>query len=309
MMYASIQSAASSPHAAMALLCLFASVTPACEHHRVEDSSSETLHFDINERAAVEIRVDDGDVEVVGGAADRIEVVLTTRVRAADSAQAEALLQDARTEARQEGELLRIRAGGSGSSNGIGRSAGSVWTDITLRVPAKAAELELDIRTEDGSIDITAVSGTILAETADGRIRLSRVEGRAKLRTGDGSITGEDVTGELDVVSGDGRIRLDGSFTQLRAVTDDGSIRVKTREATTISGDWSLRTLDGSIELSLPLNADADLDATSSDGQIFNRLSRFEGSERTNRLRGRVGAGGATILVTTMDGRIVLKES
>lgn len=291
----------------LSIVCLLGATTAACDHHRVEESSTETFAFNIHERAVVEIRVDDGSVEVTGGAAETIEVVFTTRARATDTTRARALLQTARTEARQEGDRIRIRAGSA--SGNTTRHGANVWTDVRVQFPSGARNIELDILTEDGRVDVSGVSGSVVAETGDGRMRLSRVDGSAKLRTGDGSITVQEVTGVLDVVSGDGRIRLDGTFTQLRAATGDGSIRVISRETATISNDWSLRTADGSIELSLPRDTDAELDATSADGRILNHLSRFEGSERKNRLRGKIGSGGASIVVTTLDGRITLKES
>ena len=80
-------------------------------------------------------------------------------------------------------------------------------------------------------------------------------------------------------------------------------------DMTTLSDDWSVRTSDGSIELALPDTLDAELEASTADGRVTNDLSRFEGTERGNRIKGILGAGGRLILVTTMDGRIVLRES
>jgi hypothetical protein len=298
--------AAKTAHTALTLLCLVVA-TSACHHQRVEESATKTLHFDAGERTLVEIRVDDGSVELSGGAQDQIEVVFTSRARARDSRGARSLLRDAHVEAVQQGDTLHVSA--RAASSGIGRRHGGVTTDVTVRVPSDTSVLDLDIRTEDGSIELNAISGTIVAETADGRIRLSRVEGSVRLRTGDGSITGQELRGQLDVVSDDGRIRLDGDFTQLRVVTADGSIHVDGRETTTIANDWSLRTSDGSITLLLANGADAELDATSGDGEVVNHLSRFQGASRRNRIRGQIGAGGPFILVTTMDGKIVLRDS
>jgi len=58
-----------------------------------------------------------------------------------------------------------------------------------------------------------------------------------------------------------------------------------------------------------PAPTDAELEATSGDGHVVNHLSRFKGSERRSRIKGKIGTGGPSILITTMDGRIVLKES
>ena len=288
------------------LTCSVLSVSAiGCRHERVERSSTEELRFDAGERAVVEVRVDDGRVEIIGGEPGVVEVVFTNRARAADSAGARALLENIRTDAVRDGDVVRVRArAGAGGAATLG---GSAWSEVAIRVPPESSEI--DIRIDDGRIEIQAVSGTIRAETGDGRIRVSDVRGNVKLRTHDGSVTGTSLDGNFDVLTEDGRIRLDGSFSRLRAVTGDGSIRVTVRDLTVISDEWSLRTSDGSIELSLPDSLAANLEATSGDGRVTNNLSRFEGSERQNRVKGALGPGGPRILVTTMDGRIVLKES
>ena len=229
------------------------------------------------------------------------EVVFKNRARAADRAGARSLLENIRAEAVQDGDSVRVKA-----RSGIGLG-GTVWTDVVIRVPPVSTEL--DIRTEDGRVEIEAVSATIVAETGDGRIRIADVEGTVRLRTRDGSITGTNLTGDFDVLSDDGRIRLDGSFGQLSVVTADGSVRVSVRDITTISNDWSIRTSDGTIELALPASLGAELDATTGDGRVINNLSHFKGTEHRSRVKGTLGTGGRLILVTTMDGKIVLKES
>lgn len=287
------------------VVLLFALTAFGCDHRRVEESTTEELRFNAGERTVVKVRIDDGSIEVVGGAPGVVEVVFKKRARSADRAGARSLLENIRTEALQDGDVVRVKAR-SGTGGGA-VTGGAVWTDVTIRVPPVSTEL--DIRTEDGRVDIKGVSATTVAETGNGRIRIADVEGTVKLRTRDGSITGTNLTGDFDVVSDDGRIRLDGSFGQLRVVTADGSVRVSGRDMTTISNDWSIRTSDGAIELTLPASVDAEIDATTSDGRVINDLSRFEGSEHRSRVKGTLGAGGGLILVTTMDGRISLKES
>jgi len=295
-------------HSAAAIVLACGSLVVAtigCEHERVEESATEELRFDADGHITVEVRVDNGRVEVVGGSPGVVDVVFTNRARAADSPGARALLENIRTEAIRDGDVVRVEVR-TRASGGL-TLGGSAWTEVAIRVPPESTELE--ILTEDGRIEIQGVSGTIRAETGDGRIRVSDVGGSVKLRTSDGPVTGANLTGDFDVLTDDGRIRLDGSFGQLRAVTGDGSIRVIGRDITAISNEWTLRTSDGEIELSLPESVAAELEAYSGDGRVTNDLSHFEGSARANRVKGTLGLGGARILVTTMDGRIVLKES
>ena len=65
---------------------------------------------------------------------------------------------------------------------------------------------EVEVRTGDGSIDVTGGKGRLRVETGDGRIRVENFDGDAEARTGDGRIT------------------LDGNFSRLAARTGDGTI-------------------------------------------------------------------------------------
>jgi hypothetical protein len=278
----------------------------ACEYERVEESATQELRVDTGERAVVEVRVDDGRVDVVGGEPGMVEVIFVNRARAADSAGARALLEGVRSEVTEDGDVVRVSARTRAHAGEL-TLGGRVWCDVAIRVPPES--IDLDIRIDDGRIDIEGVSGAVVADTGDGRIRIANVGGTVKLRTLDGSITGTNLRGDVDVLSEDGRIRLEGVFGRLKAVTADGSVRVRARGASATPKEWSLRTSDGDIELTLPESIDAELDASSADGRVDNRLSRFRGTEHENRVRGALGGGGPRVTITTMDGRIVLSET
>ena len=62
--------------------------------------------------------------------------------------------------------------------------------------------------------------------TDDGSIVASRLSGEVLARTDDGSIRFREITGKLDVETGDGSVVVNGTFTHLRAKTGDGSVRL-----------------------------------------------------------------------------------
>lgn len=296
------------------MLALAAVSSLGCDHHRVEESATEDFRFASGAITRIEVRIDDGRIAVEpSDAIELIEVNFHNRARAADRDGARSLLDAIRVEAVEDGDTLRVRARVPGASivsfggdRRTHRTHRTHRTDVTLRIPEGMA---LDLRTRYGRIQLERISGDIKAETGDGRIRLDTVKGTLKLRTGDGSVIGTELTGAVDAASGDGRIQLEGSFDALRAVTADGSIRITSRGARKLTKDWNIRTSDGSIELTLPASTSARIEATSADGRIVNDLSTFEGNERNGRAKGTLGKGGPLILVTTMDGRITLKES
>ncbi len=288
----------------LATLALAALSALGCDHRRVEQTSTENFRFDSGALIRIEVRVDDGRIAVEpSDAIGVVEVVFRKRARASDRDGARSLLDTIRVEAVEDGNTLRVRARAANDSMvSFGRHT---RTDVALRVPDGMA---LDLQTRDGRIDLERVAGDIRAETADGRIRLEGVEGTLILRTGDGSVVGTELTGAIDALSNDGRIQLEGSFDAVCAVTADGSIRITSRGPRALTSDWNIRTSDGSIELTLPTSVSARIEATSADGRIVNDLSSFDGTNRKGRVKGTLGKGGPLILITTMDGRITLKE-
>ena len=286
-------------------LALAAVSALGCDHHRVEESATADFRFDSGAITRIEVRIDDGRIAVEpSDAIGVVEVIFHKRARAADRDGARSLLDAVRVEAIEDGDTLRIRARVAGAS--IVSFGGHTRTDVALRVPEGTA---LDLQTRDGRIQLERLSGDIRAETEDGRIRLEAVTGTLRLRTTDGPVIGTELAGAVDAASSDGRIQLEGSFDALRAVTADGSIRITSHGTAELTSDWNIRTSDGSIELTLPASISAHIEATAADGRIVNDLSTFEGNERKGRVKGTLGKGGPLILVTTMDGRIILKES
>lgn len=311
------------PNKAVLLVCLlWLPILSACHFERVERSKSQEFRFDLSGRApALEVRIDDGSVEIERTNGDELLVVFRIVARAATDESAEALLGNMTVSARAEGlpaEALPSERSPSGASAGeliriearrnlpsVRFSPTSLRADVTIRLPHEA---EIDIFTEDGNIELEGISGKVEAETGDGRIRLRDFTGRARLTSGDGSITGTNLKGEIEAHSDDGSIQLEGAFGRLYAVTSDGSLRVTCNEYLPLTGGWTLRSSDGSIGLSLAAGFSADLEASTNDGRIVNELSGFEGNERDQRLLGRVGDGGELILLKTLDGRITLRD-
>jgi len=177
---------------------------------------------------------------------------------------------------------------------------------VTLRVPR---ELDLDVRTGDGSVTLPAVSGNLQISTGDGSITAEGAHGALRLRTGDGSIRATGIDGRLEADTGDGRMDVRGRFEALDLHTGDGGIEAEVEEGSRVSGAWSLRSGDGGITLRLPESLGAEIDAHTGDGSIVLDLPVTVAGElsRTN-VKGRLGAGGPPIKVTTGDGSIRLRR-
>lgn len=174
--------------------------------------------------------------------------------------------------------------------------------DIEIRLPRAA---DLTLRTSDGHVSITALSGNLDVQTSDGHITLADIRGKLRLRSSDGHIEGTGLDGMLDAETSDGRIRVRGRFDRLDLRTSDGSIEAEVLSGSRASTVWSLRSSDGNVVLRVPDGLAADLDARTQDGTITTDFPiTVSGEVGRSHLQGKLNAGGSTIQLRTSDGNI-----
>src|SRR5271157_662612 len=226
-----------------------------------------------------ELRVDtnDGNVSVTTWDRDKIEATVSTegwRIGPDD---------------------VRIRESQSGAS-----------VDLDVHVPNRwgigghrRVSIELKVPRED-SVDI---------HTGDGSISLEDVKGDLRLHSGDGRIEGTGLDGRLEAKSGDGNIRVRGRFDVVRLETGDGQINAEAGSGSKMASDWSARSGDGSINLRVPGDLNAQLDLHTGDGHItLDFPVTVSGSVSRSTIRGQLNGGGPTLTVHTGDGSIRLEK-
>jgi DUF4097 and DUF4098 domain-containing protein YvlB len=207
----------------------------------------------------------------------------------------------------------------SGITIGIARPKS---VDIEVRMPRDA---DLQVRTGDGNIEVATVNGNVDVHSGDGRIRVAHLTGRIeieardgainadtlkgdlKLHTGDGSIEARNLDGTCNVSTGDGSVRIDGRFDGLDIRSGDGSVNARAVAGSAMTGPWSIRTGDGPVELALPKEFKANLDASTGDGHIDVDLPvTVQGKISKASVRGAMNGGGPTLSIRTGDGSIRL---
>jgi DUF4097 and DUF4098 domain-containing protein YvlB len=143
--------------------------------------------------------------------------------------------------------------------------------EYTLMVP-RAARLD-EIKLINGSLDVTGVSGEVRASCINGKLQAHNLSGRARLSTING--------------------RLDARFDQLT-----GSA-------------LELNSVNGSVELTIPSDSKAEIDASTVSGGIDNDFGlhvnhhRFVGHD----LRGELAGGGTRIELKNVNGRIEVRHA
>src|SRR5277367_1487187 len=250
-------------------------------------------NFTISGRANVRIDTNDGSVRVT--TSDSKEVQFSVQYEGYE------LDKNLHVEAHQNGDQVELVARITGhwgfSWGGHGRRL-----QIEVRMPKDA---DLNAHTGDGSVEASSINGNITIQTSDGAIRANSLTGTIDLNTHDGSINVDTLKGDIRLHTGDGSIEarlLDG---KLDADSGDGHVRIAGR-----FDALNIRTGDGSVDLSLPSDFQANIDASTGDGHISVGLPvTIEGTFSNSQLHGKMNGGGQSLTVHTGDGSIRLSKA
>jgi hypothetical protein len=274
-----------------------------------------TKSFPVTGRAQVRVDTNDGAVRIM--TSDTKEVAFRVMYEGFE------LNKNLHIDTRQDGDSVQINArvsGHWGFSWGKGHRI-----EIEVRMPQNA-DLQIDtgdgsvetqaingrlkIHTGDGSVRSQTVSGSVDIDTGDGSVTLDGAKGDIRLRTGDGHIDARNLDGSVDAASGDGHIKIDGRLDSLNVKTGDGSIDARLQPGSKVVSSWTIHTGDGSVDLVLPADLQANIDASTNDGHISLGIPvTVEGTFKNSELHGKMNGGGQTLTVHTGDGSIRLSKS
>ena len=276
-----------------------------------------TKSFAVSGRPNVHVETNDGGVRVTSG--DAKQVAFRVEYQGYE------LGKNLRVDTRQDGdrvELIARVSGHWGINFGWGHNR---RLNIEVRMPQQG---DLQVNTGDGSVETSGLSGTLNVHTGDGSVKATNLDGAIdlhtsdggitvdtlkgdiKLRTGDGSIEARELDGKVEAESGDGHIRLVGRFEALNVKTGDGSVDTRVLPGSKMATAWTLHTGDGSVDISLPADFQADINATTGDGHISLGVPvTVEGTFSRSEVRGKMNGGGQTLTIHTGDGSIRLTKS
>jgi DUF4097 and DUF4098 domain-containing protein YvlB len=283
---------------------------------RASASEWPSKSYTVSGRANVRIDTNDGSVRVTTSDTKTVEF----RVEYAGYE----LDKNLHIESHQNGDQVELVARVTGHW-GFSWGTNSRRLRIEVRMPKDA---DLNAHTGDGSVEASSINGNVAVETGDGSVRansltgtidlhthdgsinVDTLKGDIKLRTGDGSIEGRQLDGKLEADSGDGHIRVAGRFDGLMIKTGDGSVDTRVLPGSKMASSWNIHTGDGSVDLSLPGDFQANIDASTGDGHISVGLPvTVEGTFSNSQLHGKMNGGGQSLTVHTGDGSIRLSKA
>jgi hypothetical protein len=255
--------------------------------------------YRVSGRANLHVTTDDANVAVV--AADQKQVdarVVTEGLKIGP--------HDVRIEESQNGDQITLAVRHSPWNFGMfGGWHKSVR--VELRVPR---DLDFDVHTGDGNVSAQAASGRIRLDTGDGNITADGLRGDVSMHTGDGNIQANNLDGAIRVDTGDGHLTVRGRFDALELKSGDGNVEAEAIAGSKIASPWVLDSGDGNIDLRVPADLHANLDAHTGDGSItYDVPISVEGSLSHSHIRGKLNGGGGDLKISTGDGSIHIEKA
>jgi len=263
-----------------------------------------TKNYTVSGRANVHVDTNDGSVRVTTGDTKQVELRVIYNGYTLD--------KNLRIESKQDGGRVEIVAKTTASFRAIGHwCLFCVDSNAKLRLEVRMPkDADLSVDSGDGSVEAQTITGNLDIHTGDGHIRVDGAKGQIKLRTGDGSIEGRDLDGKIEADSGDGHITLDGRFDTLNIRTGDGSINAHALAGSKVLSAWNIHTGDGSVDLTVPSDLNANIDASTNDGRISLGIPvTVEGQFSNSKIHGKMNGGGEQLTIHTGDGSIRLNRT
>ncbi len=190
-------------------------------------------------------------------------------------------------QATQNGSDINIKFAGDGSiKNDGGNDLNRYFFDDANRV----------------RIEVFVPRKSNLKIVTGGEIRLENISGDVDLQGADESVNVRDSDGKLSVETSDGVIRVIGFKGAVDTRTSSGAINLE--------GDFhglSARTFDGTITLTLPENANANIESNRRDivGEGVSLVYQNDGKSAST---WKIGKGGENhLLYATADGRVIVR--
>ncbi len=184
--------------------------------------------------------------------------------------------------------------------------------------------LHLEVLTRTGTVDVSAVSGSVRIRSANGDVKVSGTGGTVTIETSAGAVSVSNATGSVAVNTSAGTITLTGAASDATLESSSGNISVTNSSAARIKavtlrgdvtfsgalmegGDYTLQTHSGMVGIRLPSAANATIRAQSIQGAVDNQ-SGTAARKREGVKEIVVGRGGAMVQAISFRGLIRVRR-
>ena len=191
-----------------------------------------------------------------------------------------------------EETTIKLEPFGDGLAVKIKRPALGMSQSVSVSFDVKLPkQRNLALKTHNGRIQITNISGDINGTTHNGKVFAEKVSGNTELRTHNGRIVCQKNSGDTKLKSHNGRIEVvyaedAPGVCNIEAVTHNG--RIEFTAPANFSAKAEVKTHNGSINTELPI-------------EVVGKISR-------RRLAGSIGTGEGRLYLETHNGSIKITE-
>ena len=257
----------------------------------------ETLHLDPPPGRLVRVQNANGRIRVIGEDRPDVEVIATKVGRAESDVSAGALVREIRVLCGLVGGALEVEVDVPRRWNRRGHA------HLELRVPRGTS---VEVSSSNGKIGVENLCGTVRARSSNGSVDVTGIVGDIDVSASNAKVCCSCTQGHLVARSSNGKIQLEDHRGSIDASTSNGLIVAEVEELG--REGVLLATSNGRIVLELPASVDADVDIRVDNGTIRNDRELCKASsDRTGRLRGRLGEGGKPIRLRTSNGSVSLR--
>lgn len=247
----------------------------------------------------VRARTMNGSIVVRGGSQTYVTVKAWKVVRGPVEGLAEIFAERVAVDVERHGETVALYAVYPGLPLGC-----RVFVRYEIGVPR---DVDVDLYTHNGGINVLGVEGAIEAETWSGNIELEDTMGPAKLYTSNGAIRMTGLDGAVEAESGKGGVQLESSSGRAQLRTTNGDIMVVSSDAAvkaqSYSGDIEVQQGRGRAELQ---TVNGDVRASFADLSGERRSVTVTAVTQTGSLSLDLAGGSAIIDAEATDGSISL---
>ncbi|HVT57737.1 MAG TPA: DUF4097 family beta strand repeat-containing protein [Thermoanaerobaculia bacterium] len=254
----------------------------------VSERSDQT--YSLRAGGALSVKNVNGAVTVEAWDRDEVHVEAVKKAQAGSDGEARRILRQIKIEVREEAGRLIVETRMPGHNGlldwlaGEGQRQASV--EYHLQVPRR---LDLDAETVNGGLRLSGIKGAARLASTNGAIDVAQVDGRLRLQTTNGGIKVSEAAGEV------------------RAETTNGSVNAQLNR---VDGTLSFETTNGHIDITLPRDVRASIEAETANGNIHTDFAvAASGQTLRRRLHGDINGGGGKLVANTTNGGIRIRSS
>jgi len=179
------------------------------------------------------------------------------------------------------------------------------------------SEVSGSILLNDQKIDIKRTKASphaLLISSEKGDISMEETQGEFQIRSISGNVSSLTHQGSLQIETDSGKIKLDNLSGDLDATTQSAPIFADIKEA---KNRLEVKNRDGLIDLEVPHSFEGEVNLQSLKGTVSTdfvikkntaKMKPLYGPELQGRLIGNIGSGGANLIATSDNGKILLKQ-